>query len=32
MRLLGARYVSDYLIALTRLERAVGTRVPQDQE
>ena len=30
MRLLGARYVSDYLIALTRLERAVGTRVPQE--
>ena len=30
MRLLGARYVSDYLIALTRLERAVGTRVPTE--
>jgi len=30
MRLLGARYVSDYLIALTRLERAVGTRMPQE--
>ena len=28
MRLMRARYVSDFLIALTRLERAVGTRVP----
>ena len=30
MRLMRARYVSDFLIALTRLERAVGTRVPPE--
>ena len=30
MRLMRARYVSDYLVALTRLERAVGTRVPPE--
>ena len=28
IRLLRARYVSDYLIAFTALERAIGTRVP----
>ena len=28
IRSLRARYVSDYLIALTALERAIGTRVP----
>ena len=30
MRLMHARYVSDFLIALSRLERAVGTRVPPE--
>lgn len=29
MRLMRARYGSDFLIALARLERAVGTRVPR---
>jgi outer membrane protein TolC len=29
VRLINARYYSDYLIALTHLERAIGTRFPR---
>ena len=29
VRLINARYYSDYLIALTNLERAIGTRFPR---